>query len=141
MTNMRVKVTYVWRAYNRVGNIPGLTHRTVNHSLFFVDPVTGVHTQNIESYWNHCKEKLKRSGSPGYAGWVSRRIHVEGTRGTQHIRHNFAGNRLAVPPVNQCFNSACQNQIGSFKNHQPLQKLKRYSENIVVFVQILLIQT
>ena len=60
MTNMRVKVTYVWRAYNRVGNIPGLTHRTVNHSLFFVDPVTGVHTQNIESYWNHCKVKLKR---------------------------------------------------------------------------------
>ena len=31
----------------------------VNHSLHFVDPVTGVHTQNIESYWNRVKTKFK----------------------------------------------------------------------------------
>ena len=77
--------------------------------------------QNIESYWNHCKVKLKRM--KGCAGWVSRRVYVEGTCGTQHIRHNFAGNQLAVPPVNQSFNGSCRNQIGSFRNHQPLQKL------------------
>ena len=40
-------------AYNRVENIDGLMHHTVNHMLHFVDPVTGVHAQNIiESYWN-----------------------------------------------------------------------------------------
>ena len=61
-----------WAAYNNVGNIPGLQHQTVNHSLFFVDPITGVHTQNIESYWNRCKVKLKqmkgvrRDMLPGY---------------------------------------------------------------------------
>ena len=48
-----------WHAYNQVGSIPGLDHRTVNHSLFFVNPVTGVHTQTIESYWNRIKTKLK----------------------------------------------------------------------------------
>ena len=31
----------------------------MNHSLHFVDPQTGVHTQNIESYWNRVKHKIK----------------------------------------------------------------------------------
>ena len=38
-----------WAAYNRVGNIDGLMRHTVNHTLHLVDPVTGVHTQNIET--------------------------------------------------------------------------------------------
>ena len=50
-----------WRAYRRVQNLPAVgAHQTVNHSINFVDPVTGVHTQNIESYWNRVKTKFKR---------------------------------------------------------------------------------
>lgn len=50
-----------WRAYNNVSALPNVSsHQSVNHSLNFVDPVTGVHTQHIESYWNRVKIKLKR---------------------------------------------------------------------------------
>ena len=50
-----------WSAYNRVSTLPNVSsHRTVNHSIEFVDSVTGVHTENIESYWNRTKIKLKR---------------------------------------------------------------------------------
>ena len=31
------------------------THRTVNHSLWFIDPDTGTHTNTIESTWHHVK--------------------------------------------------------------------------------------
>ena len=50
-----------WRAYSQVARLPSVaSHGTVNHSVTFVDPVTGVHTQNIESYWERVKMKLKR---------------------------------------------------------------------------------
>ena len=48
-----------WRAYSRIGQMPGLTHGTVNHSLNFVDPNSGIHTQTVESYWSRAKAKLK----------------------------------------------------------------------------------
>ena len=50
-----------WAAYNNVQQLQPVTqHGFVNHSLHFVDPVTGVHTQNVESYWNRVKGKFKR---------------------------------------------------------------------------------
>ena len=36
------------------------THSTVNHSIEFVNPITRVHTQHVESYWNRVKTKFKR---------------------------------------------------------------------------------
>ena len=47
-----------WSAYCQIQSQTGFTHRTVNHSLHFVSP-TGVHTNNVESYWNRAKMKIK----------------------------------------------------------------------------------
>ncbi|KAG0441361.1 hypothetical protein DMUE_1099 [Dictyocoela muelleri] len=46
-----------WRAYSTISTI--YEHGTVNHSPRFVNPIEGVHTQNIESLWNELKRKLK----------------------------------------------------------------------------------
>jgi hypothetical protein len=43
-----------WAAYNDLDR-QGYTHQTVNHRIGFVDPVTGAHTNIIESYWRHLK--------------------------------------------------------------------------------------
>ena len=48
-----------WAAYRAVDELLGFDALTVNHSLHFVDPNTGAHTQNIESYWAKVKLRIK----------------------------------------------------------------------------------
>lgn len=43
-----------WRAYSKLGE-EGYNHLTVNHSLHFKDPETGVHTNTIEGLWQKVK--------------------------------------------------------------------------------------
>jgi len=43
-----------WAAYRNLGQ-QGYTHRTVNHSIHFVDPTIGAHTNTIESTWRSVK--------------------------------------------------------------------------------------
>ena len=43
-------VSDCWGAYRNL-ELQGFTHRTVNHSIHFVDPDTGAHMKTIESTW------------------------------------------------------------------------------------------
>jgi transposase-like protein len=47
-----------WAAYRDVGSI-GYSHRTVNHSVSFVNPETGNHTNTVESTWRAVKQFLR----------------------------------------------------------------------------------
>ena len=45
-----------WAAYRRVNTLPNVAaHRVVVHARHFVDPRTGVHTQEVESSWSSLK--------------------------------------------------------------------------------------
>lgn len=51
--------TDCWAAYNGLKNL-GYDHRTVNHSINFVNPDDGTDTQRIEGLWSVLKFKLRR---------------------------------------------------------------------------------
>lgn len=50
-----------WKAYDCLQD-EGYTHLKVNHSLNFVDPATGAHTQNIERCWREVRGNVPRYG-------------------------------------------------------------------------------
>ena len=65
-TNVRpgtIVYSYEWAAYNQLSATVGVVHWTVNHSLHFVDPVTGAHTQGVEGMWSACKRMMREETS------------------------------------------------------------------------------
>lgn len=55
-----------WRAYDALRDEKDYEHETVNHSHNFVNPQTGVHTQNIERFWRDMRSNIPRYGIRDY---------------------------------------------------------------------------
>ena len=65
-----------WDGYCDVDCL-GYTHHTVNHSIYFVNPDTGDHTNTIESTWR-CVKVFLRQYNRGELSLPSRTLHVCG---------------------------------------------------------------
>ena len=65
-------------------------HLTVNHSLNFVDPDTGVHTQGIENTWWGVKRSMPRTGISKdlFDSYLQERLW------RQHYKSDPFGNRI-----------------------------------------------
>ena len=51
-----------WGAYDALDYYADYDHKTVNHSLFFKDPITKVCTNRIEGVWSHLRRSFPKNG-------------------------------------------------------------------------------
>ncbi|KAJ8964190.1 hypothetical protein NQ314_005071 [Rhamnusium bicolor] len=91
-----------WRAYDSLGENQ-YKHLTVNHSVNFVDPDTGTHTQNIERLWVEVRKLVPRFGRTKrhYEGYLSECLFAmrhPDHRERLHVFWKMAG-QLYTPPA------------------------------------------
>eukprot|EP00116_Pleurobrachia_bachei_P008235 sb/3468497/ len=68
-----------WKAYLAL-SANGFAHSSVNHTLYFKDPVTGVHTNRCEGLWKHIRESVtgSRTLEDSFVDFMMRRRFTTG---------------------------------------------------------------
>lgn len=95
-------ISDMWRSYRDLSN-QGFEHLTVNHSINFVDPDTGAHTNSIERIWRDVRSSIPRYGtrkkhSPGYlAEFLFKRSFP---KHKERLHHFFTEISKSFPPSN-----------------------------------------
>ncbi|KAG0440459.1 hypothetical protein DMUE_1733 [Dictyocoela muelleri] len=49
----------MWKAYNTLNSRQNYSHSKITHKYNFVDPESGIHTKNVESFNNKIKTEIK----------------------------------------------------------------------------------
>lgn len=92
-------VSDCWKAYKDL-NEEGFKHYTVNHSVHFVDPDTGAHTNTVERSWREVRCTIPRFGvrKHHFAGYLAE-YHFKRRYGRMERLHHFfcAAGRLYPP--------------------------------------------
>ena len=76
-----------WRSYSHVPSL-GMSHQTVNRSIHFVDPSTGVHTQGIESTWAATKRMMRKKRVTGTSNSLFL-TYLQEFLWRRHFQHHF----------------------------------------------------
>ena len=90
-----------WRSYARL-NRRGYVHHTVNHSIEFVNPANGAHTQSIECTLAHAKKYKKMHGTSKalFPTCILSGIYMEKKNCKRHtICYVYELHNSCVPPL------------------------------------------
>ncbi|XP_054269858.1 uncharacterized protein LOC128995988 [Macrosteles quadrilineatus] len=88
-----------WRAYDCLGQ-EGFRHLQVNHSVNFVDPETGAHTNNIERVWREVRATIPRYGirKKHFVGYLAEFQFKQRYSPLERIHHFFKAAGQLYPP-------------------------------------------
>ena len=87
-----------YKSYFRISKL-GFKHQTVNHSVTFIDPISGACTNGVEGFWSRCKARLKKVNGSSVAlkpahleefMWRQRYIWQENSDGFMSILEHIA---------------------------------------------------
>jgi transposase-like protein len=89
-----------WKAYQGIPDKTLFYHFTVNHSINFVDPETGAHTNSIERTWRDVRSTIPRYGvrKAHFVGYLAEYQFKRRYERGERLHHFFKAAAALYPP-------------------------------------------